>query len=70
MYAIVKFREIEDAVKFDKVVAGFAGWELKLPLNHNINGCVRVLNIGGTKNDEALYEYLLDVGAFEEVTLE
>ena len=30
MYAIVKFREIEDAVKFDQVVAGFAGWELKL----------------------------------------
>ena len=71
MYAIVKFREIEDDVKFDKVVAGFAGWELKLPLNyHNIKGCIRVLNIGGTKNDEALYEYLRDVGAFEEVTLE
>ena len=71
MYAIVKFREIEDAVKFDKVVASFAGWELKLPLNyHNIKGCIRVLNIGGTKNDEALYEYLRDVGAFEEVTLE
>ena len=71
MYAIVKFREIEDAVKFDQVVAGFAGWELKLPLNyHNIKGCIRVLNIGGTKNDEALYEYLRDVGAFEEVTLE
>ena len=71
MYAIVKFREIEDAVKFDKVVAGFTGWELKLPLNyHNIKGCIRVLNIGGTKNDEALYEYLRDVGAFEEVTLE
>ena len=71
MYAIVKFREIEDAVKFDKVVAGFAGWELKLPLNyHNIKGCIRVLNIGETKNNEALYEYLRDVGAFEEVTLE
>ena len=71
MYAIVKFREIEDAVKFDKVVAGFAGWELKLPLNyHNIKGCIRVLNIGETKNNEALYEYLRDVGAFEEVILE
>lgn len=70
MYAIIKFREIENAVKFDQVVAGFAGWELKLPLNSKVEGCVRILNIGGTKNDKALYEYLRDVGAFEEVTLE
>ena len=49
MYAIIKFREIENAVKFDQVVAGFAGWELKLPLNSKVEGCVRILNIGGTK---------------------
>lgn len=70
MYAIVKFREIEDAVKFDQVVASFAGWELKLPLNSKVEGCVRILNIGGMKNDKALYEYLRNIGAFEEVTLE
>ena len=70
MYAIVKFREIEDAVKFDQVVANFAGWELKRPLNSKIEGCIRVLNIGKAKGDKALYEYLRDVGAFEEVTLE
>ena len=70
MYAIVKFREIEDAVKFDQVVASFAGWELKRPLNSKVEGCIRVLNIGKAKGDKALYEYLRDAGAFEEVTLE
>lgn len=70
MYAIVKFREIEDAVKFDKLVASFAGWELKRPLNSKVEGCIRVLNICKTTSDKALYEYLRDVGAFEEVTLE
>lgn len=70
MYAIVKFNEVEDVVKFDQAIASFAGWELKLPLNSNVEGCVRVLNISGTKNDKALYEYLRDLGAFEEVTLD
>lgn len=70
MYAIIKFNEVEDVVKFDQAIASFAGWELKLPLNSNVEGCVRVLNISGTKNDKALYEYLRDLGAFEEVTLE
>lgn len=69
MYAIIKFKEIEDVVKFDQAIASFAGWELKLPLNSKVEGCVRVLNIGGTKNDKALYEYLRDLGAFEEVAL-
>lgn len=70
MYAIVKFNEVEDVVKFDRAIAAFAGWELKIPLNSKVEGCVRVLNISGTKNDKALYEYLRDLGAFEEVTLE
>lgn len=69
MTAIIKFKEVEDAIKFDQVIANFAGWELKLPLNSNVEGCVRVLDIGGTKNDKALYEYLRDLGAFEEVAL-
>lgn len=69
MYAIIKFKEIEDVVKFDQAIASFAGWELKLPLNSRVEGCVRVLNIGGTKNDKALYEYLRDLGAFEEMAL-
>lgn len=69
MYAIVKFKGAEDVAKFDQAIASFAGWELKLPLNSKIEGCVRVLNIGGTKNDKALYEYLRDLGAFEEVAL-
>lgn len=70
MCAIVKFNEVEDAINFKMAIAAFAGWKLELPLNHNIKGCVRVLNIGGTKNDKTLYEYLRDLGAFEEVTLE
>lgn len=69
MYAIVKFKGAEDVPKFDQAIASFAGWELKLPLNSKVEGCVRVLNIGGTKNDKALYEYLRDLGAFEEVAL-
>lgn len=69
MYAIVKFKGAEDVTKFDPAIASFAGWELKLPLNSKVEGCVRVLNIGGTKNDKALYEYLRDLGAFEEVAL-
>lgn len=69
MTAIIKFKEVEDAIKFDQVIANFASWELKLPLNSKVEGCVRVLDIGGTKNDKALYEYLQDLGAFEEVTL-
>ena len=70
MYAIIKFKGIEDVAKFDQTIASFAGWELKLPLNSKVEGCVRVLNIGGTKNDKALYEYLRDMGAFEEVEFE
>lgn len=69
MYAIVKFKEVDDAIKFNRAIASFAGWELKLPLNSKIEGCARVLDIGGTENDKALYEYLRDLGAFEEVAL-
>lgn len=69
MYAIVKFKEIEDAAKFDQTIANFADWELRLPLNSKVEGYVRGLDIGGTKNDKTLYEYLRDLGAFEEVTL-
>ncbi len=69
MYAIVKFKEIEDAAKFDQTIANFVDWELRLPLNSKVEGYVRVLDIGGTKNDKTLYEYLRDLGAFEEVTL-
>lgn len=69
MYAIIKFKEIEDVVKFDRAIASFAGWELKIPLNSNVEGCIRVLDLSGTKDDKALYEYLRDLGAFEEVAL-
>ena len=69
MYAIVKFKGIEDVAKFDQAIAAYAGWELKLPLNSKVEDCIRVLDIGGTKNDKALYEYLRDLGAFEEVAL-
>lgn len=69
MYAIVKFNEVEDVVNFKQAIAAFAGWELKFPLNSKVEGCVRVLNMGGTEDDKALYEYLRDLGAFEEVTL-
>lgn len=70
MYAIIKFNEVEDVTKFKQAIASFAGWELKFPLNSNVEGCIRVLNIGGAENDKALYEYLRDLGAFEEVTLD
>lgn len=69
MYAIVKFKGIEDVAKFDQAIAAYSGWELKLPLNSKIEGSILVLDIGGTKNDKALYEYLRDLGAFEEVVL-
>lgn len=69
MYAIVKFKEIEDVVKFDRAIASFAGWDLKIPLNSSVEGNVRVLDLSGTKDDKALYEYLRDLGAFEEVAL-
>lgn len=73
MTAIVKFKEVEDAIKFDQVIANFASWDaswkLKIPFNSKVEGCVRVLDIGETENDEALYEYLRDLGAFEEVAL-
>ena len=69
MYAIVKFKGIEDVAKFDQTIASFAGWNLKIPLNSSIEGCVRVLDLSGTKDDKALYDYLRDLGAFEEVAL-
>lgn len=69
MYAIVKFKNTQEAAKFDQAIAVYAGWELKLPLNSNVEGCIRVLDLSGTKNDKTLYEYLRDLGAFEEVAL-
>lgn len=69
MYAIVKFKNTQEVAKFDQAIAAYAGWELKLPLNSNVEGCIRVLDLSGTKNDKALYEYLRDLGAFEEVVL-
>ena len=69
MYTVIKFKEIEDVTKFDQAIASFAGWELRFPLNSKVEGYIRILNIGGTENDKALYEYLRDLGAFEEITL-
>lgn len=70
MYAIVKFKEIEDAVAFDRIITTYTGWELKHLLNSNVEGCIRVIDFNnGTKDDKALYEYLRDLGAFEEVVL-
>lgn len=69
MYAVVKFKEIEDVTKFAQAIASFANWELRLPFNSKVEGYIRILNIGGTENDKALYEYLRDLGAFEEIPL-
>lgn len=71
MYAIVKFKDVEDVVTFDQTIAAYTGWKLKRPLNSNAGGYIRVIDFNnGTKDDKALYEYLRDLGAFEEVTLE
>lgn len=69
MSILVKFKEAGDATKFYQAIASFAGWELRRPLNSKVEGCVRVLDIGETKDDKALYEYLRDLGAFEEMEL-
>lgn len=70
MYAIVKFNGTQEATIFDQVIATYAGWELKTPLNSDAEGRIRILDIYETENDKALYEYLRNLGAFEEVTLE
>lgn len=71
MYAIVKFKDVEDVVTFDQTIAAYTGWKLKRPLNSNAECYIRVIDFNnGTKDDKALYEYLRDLGAFEEVTLE
>lgn len=69
MHAIIKFKELEDVTKFDQVVASFAGWDLKAPLNSDVGRYIRVLTFNGTKDNKAFYEYLRDLGAFEEVVL-
>lgn len=66
MYAIIKFKDAEDVAKFNQIAA-YMDWELASPLNSKIEGCVRVLYFCEAEN---LYEYLRDLGAFEEVALE
>lgn len=70
MCAIVKFKDIQAVTNFEQVVAPTAGWELKRPLNTNAKNCVRVIDLINTKNDKVLYDYLRDLGAFEEVAVE
>lgn len=71
MYAIVKFKDVEDVVTFDQTISAYMGWKLRRPLNSNADSYIRVIDFNnGTKDDKALYEYLRDLGAFEEVTLE
>ena len=70
MYAIVKFKEVEDVAKFDQIITTYTGWELNCPLNSNVEGYIRIIDFNnGMKDDKALYEYLRDLGAFEEVAL-
>lgn len=69
MSIVIKFKESEDATKFYQAIASFAGWELRCPLNSKVEGCVQILDIGETRDDKALYEYLRDLGAFEEMEL-
>lgn len=69
MSIVVKFKESEDATKFYQATVSFTGWKLRRPLNSKVEGCVRILYIGETKDDQALYEYLRDLGAFEEMEL-
>lgn len=69
MSIVVKFKESEDATKFYQAIASFAGWELRRPLNSKVEGCIQILDIGETRDDKALYEYLRDLGAFEEMEL-
>ena len=70
MYAIVKFKGVEDVAKFDQIITTYTGWALKCPLNSNVEGCIRVIDFNnGTEDDKTLYEYLRDLGAFEEVAL-
>lgn len=66
MYAVIKFKDAEDIDKFDQIAA-YMDWELASPLNSKIKGYVRVLYFSEGEN---FYEYLRDLGAFEEVALE
>lgn len=69
MSIVVKFKESEDATKFYQATASFTSWKLRRPLNSKVEGCVRILYIDETKDDKVLYEYLRDLGAFEEMEL-
>lgn len=62
MIAVIKFESAEKSVEFGNM----AGWCLSHPLNSNVTGCD--FN-AGDKQDRALYNYLLKIGAFEEVEL-
>ena len=65
MYAVIKFKDAEDIAKFDQIAA-YMDWELETPVNSKIEECVRVLYFNEGEN---FYEYLRDLGAFEEVVL-
>lgn len=66
MIAVIKFESAEKSVEFGNTICNMAGW----CLGHPLTGCVRTLDFNtGDKQDRALYNYLLKIGAFEEVEL-
>lgn len=70
MYAVIKFKGAEKVAKFEDAVYNAVNWRCTLPLNSNVTGCVRLLDFNsGGKRSQALYDYLLKLGAFEEVEL-
>ena len=69
MYAIVKFKNAQEAANFNQAIVDYAGWELKTPLNSDVDDCIRILEIYEAETDKALYEYLRNLGAFEEVII-
>lgn len=69
MYAIVKFKNAQEVANFNQAIVNYAGWELKAPLNSDVDDCIRILEIYEAETDKVLYEYLRDLGAFEEVII-
>ena len=66
MYAIVKFKNAQEIANFNQAIVDYAGWELKTPLNSDVND---ILEIYEAETDKVLYKYLRDLGAFEEVII-
>ena len=70
MFAIVKFRDLKELNMFIGATEKLPNWSLESPINKHYEGCIRILVVqDATEDDIALYKYLRDLGAFEEVEL-